>query len=72
MCVCIYTHIYKHTHIYVCVYMYVFLYIHVYIYVLLDWKNIDKITILTKTIYRSLTSVSNYQWHFAQNWNKNV
>ena len=33
--------------------------------------NIVKMTILTKAIYTdTMQSLSNYQWHFSQNWNK--
>ena len=32
--------------------------------------NLVKMTILPKAIYRSMQSLSNYQWHFSQNQNK--
>ena len=33
--------------------------------------NIVKITILPKAIYRFNAILTNYQWHFSQNYNKN-
>ena len=33
--------------------------------------NIVKMTMLPNVIYRSMQSVSNYQWHFSQNKTKN-
>ena len=32
--------------------------------------NIVKMTILPNAMYR-FNTISNYQWHFSQNWNKN-
>ena len=29
-------------------------------------------TLLPKAIYRFLAILSNYQWHFSQNWNKKI
>ena len=34
--------------------------------------NIVKMTILPKAIYRLMQSLSNYQWHCLQNWNRKI